>query len=416
MKGLRTRWVRTAGLMMAFAVASIAHADFVIVNARIELGDGKVIEKGSVYVKGDRIEAIGESVTAPSGVESVDATGMTVYPGFIDAYTTRGLKLPDAPAAATPPPATLTAPATMWPGNRKGIRAQVKAAESLNFSAYVGDARTNGITTAAFFPGGATVRGSGAVAPIVEGDKLTGKEFGMEISFRSGSGQGFPGSLMGVISLLRQTLYDAQRQSQLSNPSKDADLDALVPLMKGQQPAVVFADTDVEILRALRLGEEFGFKVIIASGREGQKRAEQLAKAKVPVLAGISTGVEPGVNPANDGPPKEVLDERRETWRARAQNIVKMIEAGVPVAFSSESDGMAKYLDNVRRLIELGVKREDALRAMTITPAEIFGLADAGALAAGKAANLVVMTGDFAKADSKVKWIVVNGSKTEVTK
>jgi imidazolonepropionase-like amidohydrolase len=402
--------------MMAFAVASLAHADFVIVNARIELGDGKVIEKGSVYVKGDRIEALGESVNAPAGTESVDATGMTVYPGFIDAYTTRGLKLPDAPAAATPPPATLTAPANMWAGNRKGIRAQVKAVDSLNFSAYVGDARVNGITMAAFFPGGATVRGSGAIAPIVEGDKLTGKEFGMEISFRSGSGQGFPGSLMGVVSLLRQTLHDAQRQSQLANPTKDADLDALVPLLKGQQPAVVFADTDVEILRALRLGEEFGFKVIIASGREGQKRAEQLAKAKIPVLAGISTGVEPGVTPANDGPPKEVLEERRENWRVRSQNIVKMIEAGVPVAFSSESDGMAKYLDNVRALITLGVKREDALRAMTVTPAEIFGLTDAGALAAGKAANLVVMTGDFAKADSKVKWIVVNGTKTEVTK
>lgn len=401
---------------MALAFATMARADFVITNVRIEFGDGKVIEKGTVHVKGDRIEAIGEAVTPPSGIETVDGAGLTVYPGFIDAYTTRGLKLPDPPAAVTPPPATLSAPANMWPANRKGIRAQVKAVDSLNFSAYVSDARNNGITMAAFFPGGATVRGSGALAPIVEGDKLTGKEFGMELSFRSGSGAGFPGSLMGVISLLRQTLHDAQRQSKLSSPAKDADLDALIPLMKGEQPAVVFADSDPEILRALRLGEEFGFKVIIASGREGQKRAAQLATQKVPVLVGISVGIEPGVNPAADGPPKEVLEERRDTWRTRSQNVANLIAAGVPVAFSSESDGMSKYLENVRKLIELGVKREDALKAMAVTPAEIFGLADRGVLAAGKSASFVVMTGDFAKADSKVKWIVVNGTKTEVTK
>lgn len=416
MKGSRTRWVRAAGLMMAFAVATMARADFIIVNARIELGDGKVIEKGSVYVKGNKIEAIGESVKAPDGTESMDATGMTVYPGFIDAYTTRGLKLPEPPTAATPPSTTNTAPPTMWAGNRKGIRAQVKAADSLNYSAYVGDARVNGITTAVFFPGGATVRGSGAIAAVAEVEKPTGKEFGMEISFRSGSGTGYPGSLMGVIALLRQTLFDAQRQSQLATPPKDADLDALVPLVKGQQPGVVWADTEVEIVRALRLGEEFGFKVILASAREGQKRAEQLAKAKIPVLAAISVGLEPGVTPANDGPPVEVLEERRENWRVRSKNVIKMIEAGVPVAFSSESDGFASYLANVRKLIEMGLKREDALRAMTVTPAEIFGLSDSGALAAGKAANIVVMTGDFAKADSKVKWIVVNGTKTEVTK
>ncbi len=402
--------------MMALAFATIARADFVITNVKIEFGDGKVVEKGSVFVKGNRIEAIGEGVTAPSGTETVDGTGMTVYPGFIDAYTTRGLKLPDPPAAATPPPATNSAPATMWAENRKGIRAQVKAVDSLNFSAYVSDARNNGITMAAFFPGGQTLRGSGAIAPIVEGDKLTGKEFGMEMSFRAGSGQGYPGSLMGVISLLRQTLHDGQRQAQLASPKKDADLDALIPLMKGEQPAVVFADSDPEILRALRLGEEFGFKVIIASGRDAQKRAAQLAAQKVPVLAGISTGIEPGVNPAADGPPKEILEERREAWRERSKNVANLIAAGVPVAFSSESDGMSKYLENVRRLIELGVKRDDALKAMTVTPAQIFGLSDMGALAAGKAASFVVMTGDFAKTDSKVKWIVVNGTKTEVTK
>lgn len=416
MKGSRTRWVRAASLITALAAVSVVRADFIIVNARIELGDGKVIEKGSVYVKGSKIEAIGASVSAPSGTESIEGAGLTVYPGFVDAYTTRGLKLPDAPAAATPPSATDTAPPTMWAGNRKGIRAQVKAADSLGFSAYVGDARVNGITTAAFFPGGATLRGSGAIASIVEGDKPTGREFGMEMSFRSGSGQGYPGSLMGVIALLRQTLYDGQRQAKLATPTKDADLDALAPLMKGQQPAVVFADSDVEIVRALRLGEEFGFKVILASAREGQKRAEQLAKMKVPVLAAISVGVEPGVTPANDGPPAEVLQERRDAWRERSKNVVCMIEKGVQVAFSSESDGMASYLANVRKLIEIGLKREDALKAMTITPAEIFGITDGGALAAGKAANLVIMNGDFAKADTKVRMIVVNGTKTEVSK
>ena len=416
------------GSLAAFAslvsLCSFA-ADTVIQNVKIELGDGQIIDKGTVLLRDDRIAEVGTSVTVPQGATTIDGTGLVVFPGFIDAYSTRGLRLPDAPAAGTPPANTTTAPPTMWQGNRKSIRASLRASDLLNLGPTAEDARKNGITSAFLCPGSGILRGSGALVLMTD-EKQTAPEFGSEISFRGtggggpgggggGQGQGanpYPGSLMGYIALLRQTLYDAQAYLAAKPEKKDPDLEELGKVFSGT--AVIAADTIPDITRALRLAGEFNLKIFVSGGRNAYQMLSELSG--VPVLASISIGTEPAVRPTPDGAPAEVLEERRAAWKERSMNVIKLVEAGAKVAFSSDGDGVGSYLANVRKLITMGLKREDALKAMTTTPASLFGMADWGSIKKGGVANLVVMDGDFASESSKVKMVFVNGKKFEVSK
>jgi imidazolonepropionase-like amidohydrolase len=217
---------------------------------------------------------------------------------------------------------------------------------------------------------------------------------------------------MGYIALLRQTLYDAQAYLAAKPEKKDPDLEELGKVFSGT--AVVAADTIPDITRALRLAGEFNLKMFVSGGRNAFQMLPELSG--VPVLASISIGTEPAVRPTPDGAPAEVLEERRAAWKERSMNVIKLVEAGAKVAFSSDGDGAGSYLANVRKLISMGLKREDALKAMTTTPASLFGMSDWGSIKKGGVANLVVMDGDFASESSKVKMVFVNGKKFEVTK
>src|SRR5476651_1031901 len=106
------------GLLASGAFAQTK--DIAIVGAKIEIGDGKVIPVGTIVIHDGKITAVGENVMAPAGADTVDGKGLVIYPGFIDAYCTQGLKLPDVPSSGTPPDTRNTAPATMWHNNHRG--------------------------------------------------------------------------------------------------------------------------------------------------------------------------------------------------------------------------------------------------------------------------------------------------------
>lgn len=405
---------RSTLLVISLVAVSVSAQDVAISGARIEIGNGKTIDNGTILIRGGKIAAVGNNVQIPSGVTTLDAKGMVAYPGFIDGYTSKGLKLPDQTPGASAPSITSVAPPTMWQDNRSGIRAQVSAASCLNFGSSLKDAHAAGITAALFLPGGATIRGAGAFAYWTD-EKVAPKPYGMEMSFRGGGGRpaggsGYPGTLLGVIALLRQTLYDAQTYAQTPDAKKDADYDALQPVLKATTPAIFAADSDLDIARAISMGAEFGFPIVIEGGRDGYKRAKMLVDKHIAVLANISPGEEPSQDVAPDGPPKPVLQERHDIWKERSANILRLNEAGVKVAFSSDYDGMDDYLKDIRKLIALGLPKAAALKAMTVTPAEIFGVdKDLGTLETGKQGNVVLMSGDFADEKSKVNKVVVLG-------
>ncbi|MFZ4507168.1 MAG: amidohydrolase family protein [Fimbriimonas sp.] len=410
------------GALLAVQVPSVA-----ITDARIEIGNGQVIEKGSILITGDKITGIGAGLEIPATASVIDGKGLTIYPGFIDGYFSGGVKIPDAPPAATPPNNTLTAPATMWVKNRKGIRSDIKSAANLDLGEKLTDWQKQGFTAALVAPGGsASLRGSTTFSLLRAGKPeeiaLT-PEAGQEMSFRNGTTAGYPDSLLGVIALLRQTLSDgkqfAEKKALEANPEKDPALEGLGPVLAGTVPAMFSVDTRLEIVRATQISKEFGMKLIVLGARDSFKEIDRLKANQTPVILSLNLGSEPSKKLAEGSAfvPQKVLDARYAVWEERAKGAIALDQAKIPFGFASSAAGVEETLKNLRRVISLGLPRASALNALTSQPAAIFGVSDRlGSLEVGKLANLTIMDGDFAADKTEVKMVFVGGVKVDFTK
>jgi len=354
----------------------------------------------------------------------VDAKGKILYPGFIDAYSTRLTKsAPDAKMEGKPDQNTF-APPFMWIGNRKGIYSDFGAAENLDFEKDSGSYE-NGITTVLLAPSKGCVRGSCAVVnllPSTDKTRVLNNQFGFGLGFRNGSGDGYPSNILGVLALMRQVLADAKSLAdgvvltkETTKPFWMKSLEDLNPLVTGKRPGIFEASIDRELERSIRIGAEFGFPVMIAGGRDAYKMTSQLTSNNISVLYSVDSLIEPSVEadkptvaPA-DQTPIEFKKERHDKWEEQMTGASSMAKSGVRFAFSSGSTPGA-FLENVRNLIKFGFDKESALKAMTLNAAEILGLKDQlGTIEMGKQANLVLMSGDFAEKDSKVERVWITG-------
>lgn len=400
-----------------------------IVNARIEIGNGQVIEKGTVVVRDGKIVSVGTS-TAPEGAGVIDGSGETVYPGFIDGYTSRGVSIPTGGGNVGSAPETRTqAPPSMWEGNRKGIHASFNAAPDAWKVSDFTDYYKQGLLAGLVAPGSGIIRGTASVCEYRKAGRVLLANAGMELATRSaGGGQGgdsqsYPQTILGVIAFCRQFLYDAQHYGQMKNlggaEKKDDNYEALQPMLAGQEPAIFEADSDREVFRSLNIAEEFNLKAVVKGGRESAASADHLKN--VPVLLRIDYADEPSRTPDvkdPDATPKPVLDAHYKEWQDRLANPRKLAEAGVKFAFSSDGGLIDDYLANVRKVITFGgLSRGAALKAMTSDAAQILGVADKlGTVEVGKMANLVIMSGDFASKDTVVKIVIVGGERVDVKK
>jgi Amidohydrolase family len=397
--------------------------DLVIVDTRIEVGNGTVIPKGSIWIHEGKVAGVAESLSIPPKAEVIQGTGLTAYPGFIDAYTTNGLKLPDAPTSGTAPESRSTAPTSMWHGNRKGIRSDILASKCLELKDQLSDAYSQGIITAVISPGTGTVRGTATLVDYLGKGQVLVPELGEELSFRSGSGtgtsQGYPSTLFATVALLRQTLADAQYFAAQSSPPKDVALSNLVPLVTKKSPALFIANTQRELVRASRIADEFDLKWWVVGGTEAYRDIPLLKSKGLSVLVNMDPGLEPSIKPETTpgAAPKAILVEKHDLWVERGFNVKKLDEAGVPYALSTHGTGSSDFLKNVRKVVSSGVSRQHVLQAITSGSAQILGVSDqVGTIEVGKLGNVVLMSGPFEEEKSKVMSVVVEGNRIEVTK
>lgn len=310
----------TLGSHTLFAQTSSVNSVFVIVGARIEVGDGSVIEKGTILLRDGIIEAVGSDVKVPLEAEIIKGDGLTVYPGFIDAHTTKGITLPDAVSAQDIVPDTTAAPqVSMREANRKGIRPELRACDCLALTDdLLRTARSAGFTTQMITPGAGIMGGVGSLVNLNGLPRryaVLRPEVASSFAFRQGGGgfgagggaprdRGYPGSLMGVMAFTRQTLLDAQYYTALElafqrgssqRPPADETLRALQPVINGKMPVLYDADTEIEIRRALKMADEFHLNLILSGATEAYKVAPILANKKIPVLVSLNFGQEPGV-------------------------------------------------------------------------------------------------------------------------
>ena len=276
---------------------------YAITNARIVTVSGPAVEKGTVVVRDGLIAAVGADAKVPADAQVFDGSGMTVYPGFVDALTSVGMQAAGPQTSPTPGgPAAAPASAPSNSNYPVGLRPEVVATDGLRSGeAQFESVRNAGFTTVVTVGRTGIFNGQSAIINLA-GESVSGMilkaPFAEHVSFATVSGQ-YPGSLLGTFSALRQMFLDAQRLQELQKmyaanprgmkrPDKDASLEALFPLLDRQMPIVFNANREIEIVRALDFAKEFNLKAIIAGGQEAWKVVDRLKAQDVPVLLSLN--------------------------------------------------------------------------------------------------------------------------------
>lgn len=407
---------------------------YAITNARIVTVSGPVIESGTVIIRDGLIAAVGASITPPPDARLIDGTGLTVYPGIIDASSTLGIPRPSpAPTAGgglggfgglqTILSAT-SANSTQLPG----MQPEILASDIIRpGGTEIEAARNVGITAAQTAPRGNVFLGQSAVINLA-GDTpqqmIVRSPVALYIGLAPIGGGQYPGSLMGVFSSVKQALLDARRYREaneiydrnprgLKRPGQDKSLAALLPVLAGRMPVVMQADREREVDRALDLAREFNIQLIINGGLEADHVAARLKAMNVPVLLSLNFPRRTAAGSPEAEP--ETLRVLRE--RVEAPKTAGRLAAG-GVRFAFQSGGMTSitdYLTNAAKAVEGGLSHDDAIRALTLGPAEILGVApQLGSIEVGKIANLTITRGDILDKAHRTTHVFIDGRPVEL--
>jgi hypothetical protein len=422
-------------IILLFVVSCAVRADapgaVAIRNARVIPVSGPAIERATVVLRDGLIEAVGPNVNAPADAWIIEGDGLTVYPGLIDALSTVGI--PDAAPAPTPrasqgatPPAAVpvaTGPVSRGPEDRPNTTSWVKAADLVRLTdRRIEIVRAAGFTTAITFPNRGIFAGQGAAIDL-GGDKpgqmIVADSVGQYATLASsGFGGGFPGSLMGTIAYIRQIYTDADYYKRAKEryhanprgaprPEYDRALEGVLESPRILLPATRRVDVD----RMLRFASELKTPALLYGLPEGYHSADLLKQAHAAVLVNLKWPERP-----RDTDPEEidtlhvleVRDQAPSTPGVLAKNGVKF------AFYTGGVETRADLLKAVKRAVDAGLSSEDALRALTLSAAEIYGLDDRlGSVEKGKIANLVVTRGDLFQDKSEIKYVFVDGRKYE---
>ncbi|MEZ5344203.1 MAG: amidohydrolase family protein [Pyrinomonadaceae bacterium] len=406
---------------MLFGISATAQTDvYAITNAKIVTVSGDNILRGTVVIRDGLIEAVGSDAKVPADARVFDGNGLTVYPGLFDTITEAGIRKspPPSPGQNTQSQSNSNYPEGLQPGEL--VSESLKAGED-QFENY----RNNGITTVLTVNNSGIFQGQSAVINLA-GETVSSmiirSPFAEHVSFTTIRGS-YPGSLMGTFAALRQMFLDAKRLDEIQKmyasnprgmrrPESDPELEALIPVINGKMPIVFNADSERQIIRAIDLAKEFKLNAIIAGALESHKVADRLKDAKYPVLLSMNLPKRTTAE-APDADPEPMT-----TLRLRAEapkNAAKLIQAGVKFGFQTDGlKNLGEYLSNVDESIKNGLSEKDAIRALTLSPAEILGVSDQlGSIDKGKIANLVVTKGDLFSKDRTITHVFVDGKYFE---
>jgi len=388
----------------------------VIRNAKIVTVTGAVIERGSVLIRDGKIAEVGARVAAPANAKVIDATGLSVYPGMIDCGTSLGLTEINSIQE--------TRDTTELGDFNPHMRAIVAVQPH---SELIPVSRANGITTAITRPSGRLVSGQAALINL---DGWTWQEMtvkapaAMAMEYPRaprGRGAGFGQAEGGAniqqlrerqLNALRQKLEDAQayakakdaRAADKSLPARTMDfvLEALVPVVKGELPVLMVANSEREIKGAIEIADKYKLKMVISGGEDAWKVAATLKEKNIPVIIG----------PVTDLPNNEDDD-----YDINYSHAAKLHRAGVRFAFQTADAAYVRNLPyQAGTSAAFGLPKDEALKAVTIYPAQIFGVDKLlGSIEVGKMANLIVTDGDPLEFKTSVKHMLINGKPVDLS-
>jgi len=375
-----------------------------ITGGKVYPVNGPPIENGTVIIINGKIAAVGANVAIPAGAQRIDATGKIVTPGFVDASTQLGVQ----------EVAAVNDTRDMSARGKDNIAAGFRVWEGLNpNSVLLAPARKEGVTTFVIVPTGGLVSGQAALVDVVPGtttDMILKAPVAMVAVVGDPLSVGLA-SRGEVIEKLRELLEDTKffqthrdafdRAQTRPFSASRLDLEAMIPVIEGKLPLLVAVDRASDIDGAMRLARDYNVKLMIASGAEAWMMADKIAAARIPVLTGAMNNIPAGF---------AALGQRQE-------NAGILRKAGVQVALIGNAGGGDEEAFNVRNIrqeagnaVSYGMTWDDALRAVTLTPAEVFGASDrVGALKAGLEGNVVVWSGDPFEFTTRAEHVFVRG-------
>jgi len=390
---------------IVIAISSPAAAQTIaITGGKVYPISGPPIDGGTVVIVNGKITAVGRNVAIPSGAQRIDATGKIVTPGFVNSATQLGVQEVSAVSDTR----------DMSARGKDNIAASFTVWDGLNpNSVMLAPARKDGVTSFVVMPTGGLIAGQAALLDVVPGtstDMIIRAPVAMiaEVGDPASAGLRSRGELIVKLrELLEDTRYFQTHREAFDRAqtrpfaASRLDLQAMIPVIEGRLPLVVSVDRDSDIDAAMRLAREYNFKLIIDGGAEAWMMASKIAAAHVPVLTGAMNNIPGGF---------AALGQRQE-------NAGLLRKAGVTVALIGNAGGGDEEAFNVRNIkqeagnaVAYGMTWDDALRAVTLAPAEIFGVADrVGSLQPGREGNVVVWSGDPFEFTTRVEHVFVRG-------
>jgi imidazolonepropionase-like amidohydrolase len=394
---------------------------YAITHAKIYTLAGSPIEDGTLVIRDGKIAAVGASVEVPAGAQVIDAKGLQVYPGLFDAVTQMGLSEIGAVSATVD---------TIETGN---FNPDVVAATAISPSSeHIPVTRASGIAEVLAVPGtggfggGRGILGGQASAIHLAGwaidEMLIKKSAAMVLNWPEIQTETFDFStftrkekpyteakqeyekqvneLTDWIERARHYALTMEKGS-VSKYDRDLKLEALAPVIRGELPLLVFADRARDIRNAAEFCDKQKLKMILAGGEEAYKVKDLLRSKDIPVVL---------------RPMLSLPEEEDEPYDSELSQPAQLASAGVKFAMASFDNSFARRLgQNAANAVAYGLPYDEALRAVTIYPAQIFGLSSQiGTIEQGKIANVIVTNGDPLELTTDVKYLFIKGQLTSL--
>jgi imidazolonepropionase-like amidohydrolase len=400
---------------------------FAVRGAKVVPVSGPPIENATIVIARGLITAVGKDVAIPPEAWVIDGKGLIVYPGLVDSFTDVGITA--APPAGGEGGPRGSQERARGPEDRPYSTPWRSAADEVSLSdKRIETWRSGGFTTVVSAPKGGIFPGLAAVMDLAgerPGDLVVKSPVAIPVVFQTsgGFGGGFPSSIMGVLAYIHQVWLDTEWSTKaqatyeknprtVARPRYDRTEAALADALEDHALVLIPANNAVQLRRSLELVDRWQVKGVIYGGQMAYEVAPEIAAKKLPVLVNLKWP-----EAEKDADPEDKPSLRTLRFRDRAPSSpAALSKAGVKFAYYSGGIAAPKdTLKAAKKSIDAGLPADAALRALTLTPAEIFGVGDRlGSIENGKIANLIVTDGNLFEEKTKIKFVFVDGRKFEV--